>query len=66
MDVHIGELQSTVRLTDAQTLLSPQVLAEITRLVAARVREEQEHARRVDDECRVRPGVSAQDSTRWG
>jgi hypothetical protein len=66
MDVHIGELNSTVRVTDAQTLLSPQVLAEITRLVAAKVREEHEHSKRVEAERKVRPGVAAEETTTWG
>jgi cell division protein ZapA (FtsZ GTPase activity inhibitor) len=66
MDVVIGEMTSTVRVTDSQALLSPQVLREIARLVSEQVREMQAHAARVDDERRVRPGASAKETPNWG
>lgn len=41
MDVHIGEVTSTVRATDPATFLAPEVLERIVRLVLQHVREEQ-------------------------
>ncbi|MFQ5857426.1 MAG: hypothetical protein ACE5LU_17610 [Anaerolineae bacterium] len=65
MDVHIGEVNSTVRTTDSQALLSPQVLDQIVRVVLERLREEQAHERRVEEERRLRPAVSAQETSAW-
>jgi hypothetical protein len=65
MDVHIGEMQSTVRATDSGTLLSPGMLEQIVRAVLERVREEQAYDRRVADERRLRPGVSADEHPAW-
>lgn len=65
MDVHIGEVNSTVRATDSQTLLSPQVLDQIVRVVLERLREEQAHEQRVEEERRLRPAVSAQETSVW-
>jgi hypothetical protein len=66
MDVVIGEMQTNVRVTDPQALLSPAVLAEIARHVAQHLREMQAHEKRVDDERRVRPGASARETANWG
>lgn len=65
MDVHIGEMNSNVRMTDSQALLSPQILEQIVRVVLERVREEDAHRGRVEDERRLRPGVSAREATHW-
>ena len=65
MDVHIEEMTSTVRATDSQSLLSPQVLEQIVRVVLARVREADSHRERVDDEKQLRPRVSAQEKANW-
>lgn len=66
MDVVIGEMQTNVRVTDPQALLSPAVLDEIARRVAQRVRDMQDHEARADDERRVRPGASARETANWG
>ncbi len=58
MDVEIGELSSTVRTVDSQALLNPQVLEQIVRVVMRRVRENQAHDRRTQDERRLERGVS--------
>jgi hypothetical protein len=58
MEVQIGELSSTVRAVDGDALLAPQTLERIVRAVLQAVRDEQEHARRVQSEQRVTPGVS--------
>lgn len=65
MDVHIGEINSTVRATDAQALLSPQVLNQIVKIVLERMREEQAHEKRVTDEHRLRSGVLANHRQDW-
>jgi hypothetical protein len=66
MDVVIGEMSSNVRVVDSQALLTPQLLREIARLVGQQVREMQEHESRVDDERRVRPGVTSKETPNWG
>ena len=65
MDVHVGEMNSTVRATDSQALLSPQILEQIVRLVLQRVREEESHGERVEEERRLRPRVSAREASNW-
>jgi hypothetical protein len=65
MDVHVGEINSTVRMTDSQALLSPQILEQIVRVVLARVREEDSHKKRVEDERQLRPSVSARETSHW-
>lgn len=58
MEVHIGEVTSTVRATDGSALLSPEVLRQIVAAVRERLKDETDHARRVDDERKLVPGVS--------
>ncbi len=65
MDVHIGEMNSTVRATDSQALLSPQVLNQIVKAVLERLREEQAHEQRVADERRIRSSVLANNGQDW-
>ena len=65
MDVHIGEMNSTVRTTDSRELLSPLILEQIVRVVLERFSEEQDHERRVAEERRLRPAVSAQETAAW-
>ena len=65
MDVHIGEMNSTLRATDSQTLLSPQVLNQIVQAVLAQLRMEQAHDKRVASERRLRPAASAEETASW-
>lgn len=65
MDVHIGEMNSTVQMTDSQALLSPQILEQIVRVVLQRVNEDDSHRERAEDERRLRPGVTAKEGTTW-
>ena len=65
MDVHIGEINSTVRATDAQALLSPQVLNQIVEIVLEHMRQEKDHEQRVTDEHRLRSGVLAHHRQDW-
>lgn len=53
MDIQIGEVHSTVRATDGQELLSPQVLQQIVQAVLAQLRAELEHERCVQRESEV-------------
>jgi hypothetical protein len=62
MDVHIGEVNSTVRATDSQALLSPQVLDQIVRVVLERLREEQARQERAEEDRRLRSGVSGDET----
>jgi hypothetical protein len=55
MDVHVGEMNSTVRMTDSKSMLSPEVFERIVRAVMERMREERAHEERVGKERRIRP-----------
>jgi len=57
MDVHIGEIVSTVRAVDGDALLAPQTLEKIVRAVLRAVEEREAHACRVKAEQRVTSGV---------
>jgi hypothetical protein len=65
MDVHIGEVKSTVRVTDEQTLLSPRVMEQIVRTVLGRLREEEERMRPLEEERQLRPAASARAMQYW-
>ncbi len=65
MDVHIGEMNSTVRATDSQTLLSPQLLNQIVKAVLERLREEQAHEQRVISERSIRSSVLSNNGLDW-
>lgn len=62
MDVQIGEITSTVRAMDSQTLLHPTVVEQLVRLMLRRVREAEAHDRRVQEERKLNPGVSEPDT----
>lgn len=65
MDVHIGEINSTVRATDAQALLSPQVLDQIVKIVLERMREAQARERRIADERSIRSSALESEREDW-
>lgn len=65
MDVNIGEMNSTVRATDTQSLLSPQLLNQIVKVVLERLRAEQAHERRVADERSIRSSVLTHEGESW-
>ncbi|MFQ5812405.1 MAG: hypothetical protein ACE5I2_04330 [Anaerolineae bacterium] len=66
MDVHIGEMNSTVRATDSQSLVSPQILDQIVRAVLERLREEQAREERAEADRRLRSSVSGDETyPRW-
>ncbi len=57
MEVQIGEVSSTVRAVDGDSLLGAQTMDRIVRAVLQAVQDEQRHAQRVHAERRVTPGV---------
>jgi hypothetical protein len=65
MDVQIGEMNSTVRATDTQSLLSPQVLNQIVKAVLERMREEQARERRIADERSIRSSALVSKGEDW-
>jgi hypothetical protein len=58
MEVQINDLQSTVRAVDSDSLLSPQTMEKIVRLVLQAVNEQEAHRQRVRAEQRITRGVS--------
>ena len=60
MDVHIGEVASTVQAVDGDALLSPQTLNKIVQIVLQAVQEREEHRKRVLAEQRISHGVSVE------
>jgi hypothetical protein len=65
MDFHVGEMNSTVRMTDSQSVLSPEVFERLVAAVLQRVRDERAHEERVSSERRVRPGASVSQAPSW-
>ncbi len=65
MDVNIGEVNSTMRVTDEQTLLSPRVMEQIVQAVLARVRQEQQRQGSLEEGQQLRPAASARPSPNW-
>jgi hypothetical protein len=57
MEVHIGDIVSTVRAVDGDSLLTPQTLSKIVQVVLEAVREQEEHHKRVCAEQRISSGV---------
>ncbi len=57
MEVHIGDIVSTVRAVDGDSLLTPQTLSKIVQAVLEAVREQEEHYKRVRAEQRISSGV---------
>ena len=58
MNVHIGEVVSSVRAVDGDPALSPRAMEQIVRAVLRAVREDRDHDRRAGAERRVTSGVS--------
>ena len=57
MEVEIGNVVSTVRAVDGDSLLVPQTLEKIVRAVLQAVNEQEEHHKRVRAERRITSGV---------
>jgi hypothetical protein len=60
MDLHVGQLRSTVRAADSRALLDPRVLDEIVAAVLERVQAEQRRDERMRRGLRF-PGFSEPD-----
>jgi hypothetical protein len=58
MEVEIGNVVSTVRAVDGDSLLAPQTLEKIVRAVLQAVNDQEEHHKRVRAERRITGGVS--------
>ena len=58
MEVQINDVMSTVRAVDGDSLLAPQTMEKIVRVVLQAVNDQQAHTRRVRAETRVTGGVS--------
>lgn len=65
MEVHIGEMTSTVEATDTRSLLQPRVLERIVAAVEERVRQDSAKQERLREERGVR-GTSRRSSSRYG
>ena len=66
MEVEIGDLNSTVRAVDGETLLSSSTLEKIVRIVLQAVDDRESHRRRVRDEERISPGINHDQEAEWG
>jgi hypothetical protein len=62
VDVHIENLQATVRAVDDRTLLSPDVLEAVVTEVMARWERRARSAAQARDEARIWPSVRARDT----
>lgn len=49
-DVHVHSFSSTIRATDSQSLLSPQVMERIVIEVMRRMKEKEDHDRRLQSD----------------
>lgn len=65
MEVNIGEVVSTVHAVDSDSLLAPQTLEKIVRIVLEAVREQEEHRMRVRAEQRITGGVREELEEGW-
>jgi hypothetical protein len=57
MDVQIGDVTSTVRAIDSDSLLAPKTMEKIVHVVLQAVHDQEEHGKRVRAEQRVTGGV---------
>lgn len=57
MDVHIGEVTSTVQATDSQSLLSTPLLRQIVSAVIVELKRQEEETLRRQQDTRLQPGV---------
>lgn len=64
MEVEIGEVVSTVRAVDGDSILSPRTLEKIVRAVLIASRQEREHEQRRLEESRVTAGVTEDQNRR--
>jgi hypothetical protein len=65
MDVYINEVSSTVRTTDSEALLSPEVLRRVVDAVLAATKDRRDHEHRVSEERKLRPSMTAREGSTW-
>jgi len=58
MDVDIGEIRATVRAVDGGSLLTPEILQAIVRVVMRAVEDKLAHDKRLSSERKITDGVS--------
>lgn len=58
MDVHIGEVNTSVSATDSESLLNPRLLRRIVTAVLAELREQQAYEQRQQQERCLQPGIT--------
>ncbi|MFF5289005.1 hypothetical protein [Paractinoplanes globisporus] len=58
MDVHIGELASTVRAVDGESILTPRLLERIVDATVARLEERRRAGRDADADRATRTGLA--------
>jgi hypothetical protein len=65
MDLHIGEMNSTVRAADNEAMLTPRVLDQIVRAVIERLREHETRETRLAAERQLRRDILDDDVDTW-
>ncbi len=65
MDVQINEMTSTVRVTDSEALLNPQMVERLVRMLLDRIKEHEKHEKSVKDEQKMRPSMTSRETTNW-
>jgi hypothetical protein len=65
VDVYINEMSSTVRATDSEALLNPQILEKLLRVMIAKLKEHQQHEKAVKDEQKMRPSMTSREVSVW-
>jgi hypothetical protein len=65
MPVQINEATSNVQVTDSQALLHPMVMEKLIREAMKRMRADLDKDKRVEQENKLRPGASAQETSNW-
>jgi hypothetical protein len=60
MDVHIGEITSSIHVSDSNALLSPELLRQIVSAVLAELNERRTHEERRQADRAVHAGAYAQ------
>lgn len=65
MEINIEQLNSTVRATDSQALLSEALLERIVEAVRIRLEREAAREERAANERRLRPANSARETSSW-
>ena len=65
MEVNISEVVSTIHAVDSDSLLTPQTLEKIVRIVIEAVNEQEAHRARVRAEQRITGGVHVELAEDW-